>query len=376
MKTFRSGDFRQHVGYRAFFPEKINRAYEFTDSELLPLLEQASLRLGELNAFAELAPDADQFIRMFVAKEATFSSRIEGTQTTIEETLLKEEEVLPERRNDWQEVQNYIRAMNECLVLLPGLPLSTRMIKQAHQVLLQGVRGEQKLPGEFRRSQNWIGGATLHDAVFVPPPWTEVEDLMGDLEKFLHAEHTHLPHLLKIALAHYQFETIHPFLDGNGRIGRLMIPLYLVEASVLSKPVFYLSDFIERHKSYYYEHLTKVRTENDLRPWFRFFLAGTVETCQKAIGGLKGILELKQDCETRRLPSLGRKSPAGMVLLRRLFSNPMVRPDEVATLTGTSMVAAYRLIDDFIKLGILREQTGFKRNRVFVFDEYMKLFQR
>lgn len=376
MKSFVSGSFRLNTGYQAFFPEKINRTYEFDDSGMLPLLEQANLKLGELSTWSELAPDIDQFIRLFVVKEATFSSRIEGTQTSVEEALLKEDDILPERRNDWQEVNNYIAAMNECLQLLPALPLSSRMIKKAHGILLQGVRGESKMPGEFRTSQNWIGGATPMDAAFVPPPWTEVEPLMGDLENFLHNDNTNLPHLLKIALAHYQFETIHPFLDGNGRIGRLIIPLYLIAAGMLRRPAFYLSDFIERNKIHYYDHLTRVRTQNDLRPWCRFFLAGTVETCERSISALRSITALKKDCETVRLPTLGRRQPNAMVLLSRLFTNPIIQADEVAALTGVSMVSSYKLLDDFTRLGILKEQTGYRRNRVFVFREYLDLFER
>lgn len=376
MKSFISGSFRLNTGYQAFFPEKINRTYEFDDSSMLPLLELTHLKLGELSTWSELAPDIDQFIRLFVVKEATCSSRIEGAQTSVEEALLHEMDISPERKADWQEVNNYIAAMNKCLQLLPSLPLSSRMIKKAHAILLQGVRGERKLPGEFRTSQNWIGGATPMDAAFVPPPWTEVDGLMGDLENFLHNENTNLPHLLKIALAHYQFESIHPFLDGNGRIGRLMIPLYLISAGILPKPAFYLSDFIERNKAHYYDHLTKVRTQNDLRPWFRFFLAGTVETCERSIDALRKITALKKDCETQRLPTLGRKQPKAQLLLSRLFSYPIIRADEVAALAGMSLVSSYKLLNDFIRLGILKEQTGYRRNRVFVFRKYLDLFER
>ncbi|MBK8967945.1 MAG: Fic family protein [Saprospiraceae bacterium] len=376
MNSFQAGTFRLNTGYQAFFPEKINRSYAFDDSAMLPLLEKANLKMGELNTWSELAPDIGQFIRLFVVKEATLSSRIEGTQTSVEEALLNAEDIAPERRDDWQEVNNYIEAMNVCLRLLPSLPLSSRMIKKAHAVLLQGVRGERKAPGEFRRSQNWIGGATPMDAAFVPPPWTEIEALMGDLENFLHSENTQLPHLLKIALAHYQFETIHPFLDGNGRIGRLMIPLYLISVSMLQQPAFYISDFIERNKVHYYDHLTRVRMQNDIRPWFRFFLVGTIETCETAIVALRSITDLKKDCETKRLTTLGRRLPNARLLLDRLFSNPIIRADEVAAHAGVSLVSSYKLIDDFVRLGILQEQTGYRRNRVFVFREYLNLFER
>jgi hypothetical protein len=208
------------------------------------LVEKSSIAIGQLDAYSHQIPNIDLFIRMNVVKEATVSSRIEGTQTNMEEALLKETDIQPERRNDWVEVNNYIQALNESIGHLGELPLSSRLLKEAHKTLLQGVRGEHKLPGEFRRSQNWIGGSALLSAVFIPPVWEEVNNLMGDMENFLHNEDTGLTNLIKIAIAHYQFETIHPFLDGNGRIGRLMITLYLVEKGIIQKPVLYLSDFL------------------------------------------------------------------------------------------------------------------------------------
>ena len=262
--------------------------------ELLPLIEKANLKLGELSAYSELVPDINHFIRLHVVKEATLSSRIEGTRTNIEEAMMREEDIKPERRNDWIEVNNYILALTQAIQELEHLPISTRLIKKTHQTLLQGVRGENKLPGEFRRSQNWIGGATLSDATFIPPVWNEIDDLIGDLENFLHNDDTNLPHILKIALAHYQFETIHPFLDGNGRIGRLLITLYFVEKGILHQPVLYLSEFFERNKSYYYENLMRVRLHNDIQQWFKFFLVGTIEMAIKGVEGLRKILALKK----------------------------------------------------------------------------------
>jgi Fic family protein len=372
---FNSGNYIQALGYRAFQPEKINRSYQFDESDLLFLLERASIKLGELNAYAELVPDVEHLIRLHVVKEATVSSRIEGTQTNMEEALLKEEEIVPEKRNDWREVNNYIRAMNQSIEQLDMLPLSSRLLKNAHKTLLSGVRGEHKLPGEFRKSQNWIGGATLVDAAFIPPIWQEVNPLMGDLENFLHNDNTGLTHVLKIALAHYQFETIHPFLDGNGRIGRLMITLYFIQAGIMKKPVLYLSDFFDRNRSLYYDNLTLVRTKSDLKTWLRFFILGVIETCDKAVLGLKNILELKKDCESGRIVTLGKKMPSAQVLLHSLFIDPVVRPDRVAQLTGLSLVSTYKLIDDFVRLKILREVTGGQRNRIYLFDEYFKVFE-
>lgn len=371
---FKSGHSILTYGYRAFQPEKINRTYQFDETDLLNLLEKANIRLGELNAYAELVPDVEHFIRLHVVKEATVSSRIEGTNTNMEEALLQEEEIRPEKRNDWREVNNYIRAMNQSIDALNSLPLSSRLLKNAHKTLLSGVRGEHKLPGEFRKSQNWIGGATLIDAAFIPPVWQEVNPLMGDLENFLHNEHTGLTHILKIALAHYQFETIHPFLDGNGRIGRLMITLYFIQVGIMKKPVLYLSDFFERNRNLYYENLMLVRTKNDLKSWLRFFIIGVTETCDKAINGLKNILALKKDCETQRIVTLGKRILSAQVLLQSLFIDPVVRPEKVAQLTGLSLVSAYKLIAQFEELKILREITGRQRNRIYLFDEYFRVF--
>jgi Fic family protein len=371
---FKSGTYIPSNGYKAFQPTKINRAYRFDYTDLLPLIEQANLKLGELSAYSELVPDVDHFIQLHVIKEATVSSKIEGTHTNMEEALLQENEIDPERRDDWREVNNYIRSMKHSISELENLPLSSRLLKQAHGILLKDVRGDHKMPGEFRTSQNWIGGASLKDAAFIPPVWQEVDPLMGDLENFLHNDQTGLPHVIKIALAHYQFETIHPFLDGNGRIGRLMITLYFIHAGILKKPVLYLSDFFERHRSLYYDNLTGIRTRNDLKTWAKFFLVGIVETSEKAIQGLRKILALKVDCETKRISQLGKKMKPAQALLHSLFSEPLVRPDEVATITGLSMVSSYKLIEDFERLNILKEITGNQRNRIFAFHEYFNVF--
>ena len=288
---------------------------------------------------------------------------------------MQEQEVDPDKRNDWREVNNYIDALNKSVAHLNSLPLSSRLLRQAHKILLQGVRGKYKLPGEFRRSQNWIGGATITDATFIPPIWEDVEPLISDLEKFLHSNDTGLPHIIKVALAHYQFETIHPFLDGNGRIGRLLITLYFIHAGVLNKPVLYLSDFFEKHRSLYYDNLTIVRTKHDLKQWLKFFLIGTIETSEKAIAGLKSIIKLKQQCETKRIVKLGKKVPVAQILLQHLFTNPVIRPAEVSKVTGLSMVSSYKLIEDFVGLKILHELTKGQRNRIYIFSDYFEVFK-
>lgn len=375
MKSFKSGTYINAIGYKAFAPELINRIYKIDDAALQLLIEKSTLKLGELNAYAQLVPDIDHFIKLHVVKEATVSSKIEGTQTNMEEALLKEEEIEPEKRNDWREVNNYVNALNQSVENLSKLPLSSRLLKQAHKTLLDGVRGDSKLPGEFRRSQNWIGGATLNDATFIPPVHHDVEKLIGDLENFLHSNDTGLPNVLKAAVAHYQFETIHPFLDGNGRIGRLLITLYFIDANILQKPVLYLSDFFERNRNLYYDNLMAVRTRNDIQQWLKFFLVGIIETADKAIEGLREIIKLKQDCETKRIVTLGKRAPKAQILLQYLFTQPVVRPDDVAKITGTSLVTAYKLIDDFERLNILQAIGDAQRNKLYIFNEYFKVFK-
>ncbi|MBF0275924.1 MAG: Fic family protein, partial [Nitrospinae bacterium] len=264
IKNFKAGSLKKGYKYSYFLPEKINHSFYWTDETINELLETASLKLGELNSFSRFVPDTDIFIRMHVVKEAVLSSRIEGTQTNIEEALIEEKNIVPEKRDEWQEVNNYVLAMNMAIEKLRAMPLSNRLIKEAHKTLLSSVRGKHKRPGEFRTSQNWIGGASLADAVFIPPAHTELPDLLSDLELFLHNTEIKIPHLIRIAIAHYQFETIHPFLDGNGRVGRLLITLYLVGGGVLEKPLLYLSDFFEKNKGLYYDNLTMTRTKNDL----------------------------------------------------------------------------------------------------------------
>lgn len=376
INQFKAGNWvQQPTGYRSFLPKEINHPFTWADSELNILLERATLRLGELNSYSQFVPNIGMFIRMHVVKEATVSSRIEGTQTNIEEALLKVNDVAPERRDDWQEVNNYIMALNQALARLDTLPLSSRLLRETHRTLLQGVRGEHKLPGEFRTSQNWIGGATLNDAVFVPPHFADLGRLMGDLENFLHNDAIAVPHLIKIGIAHYQFETIHPFLDGNGRIGRLMILLYLVSNNMLKEPILYLSDFFDRNKSLYYDNLMVVRQKHNLTQWLKFFLVGVAQTAEKAIASLDAIMQLKQDCENRIL-TLGRKAPNAKRMLDSLFAQPVVSAADVAALVGLSVVAANALLVDFQRLNILHEATGFKRNRLFFFQDYLEVFHR
>ena len=272
INKFKSGKWLKGNQYKYFMPEEINHKWSISDTNLHKRIETVSLRLGELNSFAKFVPNIDLFIQSYVMKEVVTSSRIEGTNTNIEQAFSDELDINPEQRDDWRETAKYREAMNFALSELNKIPLSNRLIKKAHKILLSHVRGKTKNPGEFRRSQNWIGGATIDDAMFVPPSTEHVENLMSDLEKFLHNEQIGIPHLVKVAIAHYQFETIHPFLDGNGRIGRLMITLYLVSAGMLEKPLLYTSDFFEKNKSLYYDKLTFARDKNDLSGWIYYFL--------------------------------------------------------------------------------------------------------
>lgn len=374
MKKFQAGRYVQQGHYKSFQPNFINRAWALDDMGLIQMLGQADRELGRLDMYSDYIPNLDLFIRMHVLKEATQSSRIEGTQTNIEEALQEREDVAPDKRDDWEEVQNYVSAMNEAMDKLKVLPFSARLIKETHKVLLQGVRGEHKQPGEFRQSQNWIGGATINDAVFVPPVHTSIGDLIGDIELFVHNEEHYFPELLKIALVHYQFETIHPFLDGNGRVGRLMITLYLVSKGILKQPVLYLSDFFERNRTHYYDNLMRVREKNDLQQWFKFFLVGITETARNGIQTFDNILKLQKQVDAQ-IQTLGSRASNAQKVIHYLYQRPLLDAAKVAEVAEISPASAYKLIADLEQLGILKEITGGKRGKHYVFSNYVQLFK-
>ena len=374
ISSFKSGKLQQRLEYKSFVPTLINEEWHLDNDAVALLLSQADQKLGELNAFSQLIPDVDFFIKMHVVKEGTKSSRIEGTQTNIDEAIQKEEFIQPEKKDDWQEVQNYVEAMNTAIAELQHLPLSNRLLKNAHKIILQGVRGKHKQPGEFRISQNWIGGNSLADAKFIPPHQEGVLEYMSDLEQFIHSDKTNLPHLIKIAILHYQFETIHPFLDGNGRIGRLLITLYLVSTGLLVKPTLYLSDFFEKNKEHYYDNLTIVRTKDDLVQWLKFFLEGIRVTAESSIQTFKEIIALRASVENKII-QLGKKQMLAKNVLQYLYSQPITDMHSIAIATNVSVTSISRLLNDFIRLGILVELTGFKRNRIFAFEQYLKLFR-
>ncbi|MBC7887417.1 MAG: Fic family protein [Ferruginibacter sp.] len=376
LKDYKAGVLTKQFGYKSFQPNEINKEWIVGNAELETLLAEANLKLGELNAFSTFVPDVNVFIRMHIVKEATQSSRIEGTKTQMNEAVLDERDINPELKDDWREVQNYIEAMEYAIQGLEKLPLSSRLLKRAHKILLKGVRGEKKSPGEFRTSQNWIGGATLTDAVFIPPHHNSVPDLIGDLEKFLNNSDIKVPHLIRIGMAHYQFEVIHPFLDGNGRIGRLLTTLYLVDQKILTRPTLYLSDFIEKNRSVYYDNLLSVSAKNTMEQWLKFFLVGIIETAKNSIATLLKIIALRDKLEKETITVLGKRSPNAKALLHLLYGKPVITSTDIIESLGVTKQTASALLKDFLNLKILKEQTGFKRNRIFVFDEYLRLFEK
>jgi Fic family protein len=374
MKKFKAGNTVNQGTYKSFIAEEINREWTLDDMEVIELLSQADRQLGRLDMYSEHTPNIDLFISMHVLKEATKSSKIEGTKTNIEEALQDREEIADEQRDDWEEVQNYINALNSAIKSLDELPISSRLIKMAHKALLKGVRGKHKVPGQFRTSQNWIGGATISDATFIPPPHQDVARLMADLENFSHNTEIKLPHLLKIAVLHYQFETIHPFLDGNGRVGRLLITLYLVEKEILKKPILYLSDFLERNRQLYYDNLMKVRLTNDIKQWFKFFLVGIIETAKGSIETFDNIMKLQKEVDDK-IQRFGSRAHNARVIIHQLYLRPLINVQKVASLTKLSLPSAYKLVSDLEEFGILKEITGAKRGKNYLFDDYIKLFK-
>jgi len=373
MKSYKSGNFQNQGFYKSFQPTQINKNWLLDDMEIQQLLSKADRQLGRLDMYSEYIPNIDLFISMHILKEAAQSSKIEGTQTNIEEALLEREDIIQEKREDWEEVQNYIEAMNTAIKQLETLPFSTRLIKETHKILLQGVRGKNKRPGEFRTSQNWIGGASISDATFIPPIQSTIAELMGDLEKFAHNEEFYFPDLLKIALIHYQFETIHPFLDGNGRVGRLLITLYLVDKTILKKPILYLSDFFERNRQLYYDNLMNVRTKNDLKQWFKFFLVGIIETAKNGVETFDAILKLKKEVE-EKIQKKANRSKHLLKVMDFLYQKPVVNAIKIVELTNVSQPTAYKILDELVSFEVLKEITGGKRGKVYVFHNYIQLF--
>lgn len=374
IEKFDAGKKVQSINYKYFMPNIVNEIWQWSDPKLNKLLETASFELGQLNSFAKLVPNIDLFIHSYIIKEAVVSSRIEGTQTHFDEAFLSKENINPKRKDDWQEVQNYTQALNEAILKLEELPISSRLLLRTHEILMQGVRGEKKTPGEYRRSQNWIGGKSLDDAVFIPPLHSHLNELLSDLENFIHNENIDIPNLLKVAIIHYQFETIHPFLDGNGRIGRLLITLYLTEKKVLNKPLLYLSSYFEKDKNLYYDNLSRVRTHNEMLQWLKYFLVGIAQTASQAVQTLSNILELKNKNEILIQNELGKRIKTGLLLHNYILTQPLLTIKEVQKVCNLTAKTAGDLVSQFVEKGILKELTGQYRNRIFIYDDYLKMF--
>jgi Fic family protein len=367
----------QPTGYKAFIPAALPPNPPVRISPKLQLLlSQADLALGRLDGSIQTLPNPDLFVLMYVRKEAVLSSQIEGTQSSLQDLLAAEAKVLDSHiPRDVDEVINYVNAMNYGIKRLPELPVSVRLIREIHEKLMEGVRGSHLTPGEIRRSQNWIGpaGSTLAKATFVPPPPGEIARALGELERFVHSD-SPLPLLVKIGLAHTQFETIHPFLDGNGRVGRLLITFLLCEQGVLHKPVLYLSHYFKRHRREYYEHLQRVRDEGDWEGWLEFFLVGVSEVSAQATETARRILALREQHRAAITEHLGRAAGNGHKILESLYKRPIVSVNAIQQLTGTSYPAANGLVSRLARLDILKEITARKRNRIFRYEPYIELF--
>lgn len=378
-KVERAGRYvRQLEGYRAYMPNPLPPEPPVEiGMEMRELLSAADRSLGRLDGSVKTLPNADLFILMYVRKEAVLSSQIEGTQSSLQDVLAAEAKIFnPDRPQDAGEVINYVRAMNHGLERLKSLPVSVCLIREIHKKLLSGARGAELRPGEIRSSQNWIGpgGCALNEAVFVPPPPGEVGNLLGQLEKFIHGG-ADLPLLVQIGLIHSQFETIHPFLDGNGRVGRLLISFLLCERGVLLKPVLYISHYFKRHRQEYYDLLQAVRDRGEWEEWLIFFLRGVVEVSGRAAETARSIVDLRERHRALISENFGQSAGNGHKVLESLYKTSIVSVEDVKNLTGVSYQAASGLVGKFTKHGLLREITGRSRNRRFGYRPYIALFE-
>jgi Fic family protein len=364
----------QPEGYRAFVPAPLPPDPPLAfDAQLASVLARAGTALGRLDGVAATLPNPNLFVAMYVRREAVLSSQIEGTQSTLDDLLAYE--IDPKRPNlpdDVDEVVNYIGAMNYGLARLDTLPLCLRLLREIHGRLMEGTRGGNKSPGEFRQSQNWIGGARgLVDATFIPPPPHEMQAALGNLERFLH-DSGGLDPLIVAALGHAQFETIHPFLDGNGRIGRLLITFLLCHEKVLQRPVLYLSHYLKQHRASYYDRLMAIRLAGDWEGWLRFFLAGVADVAREAEQTARQIVQLRED--TRQRAQAARMSTTAFRLLEYLFQRPIINVNAARAHLGVSFAAANSLVRELSEIGLLSETTGASRNRIFRFGPYLDLF--
>ena len=374
IEEFKSGTYRNQGSFKSFLPSKINDIWSWDSPEINSLLSKAYMYLGSLDGYSSLIPNVDVYIKMHIQVEANRSNKIEGTKTTIEEDLASESAFVSiEKRDDIAEVNNYICAINYGIKRIKDddFPLSSRLIREIHSILLKGVRGEHKTPGEFRRSQNFIGGSMPSNALYVPPAVCDLDDLMNDFDKFMNNQ-DNLPSLIKIAIMHYQFETIHPFLDGNGRIGRLLIPLFLLSRKELNKPCFYISNYFEKNRSEYYTLLQNVRMKNNMKDWICFFLKASVETAKGAKDKFSKVIDIVREYEdylkSKRTSSVLSK------ILNEMYSKPIIGINQLSKKTGLSVQGINKAMHVLLDDKIVSEITGAKRNRIFKLDKYFSTF--
>jgi Fic family protein len=374
LEEYKAGEYKQGNGYKAFLPSKINYNWGWDDTKLDSLLAEANRQIGELNAYSLLLPNVDLYIKMHVKIEANKSSKIEGTRTTIEEDLSDLQDINPEKRDDWEEVQNYVKATNYGIDRINnGFPVCNRLIRDIHKILLNGVRGEKKTPGEFRISQNWIGGTMPSTAAYVPPLVEDLADCLKDLELFINNEEIDTPDLIKIAIIHYQFESIHPFLDGNGRIGRLLIPLYLQSKKYLDNPCLYISFFFEKNRDLYYQKLNDVRIKNDIIGWIKFFLEGIIETAKIAKEKFKKVVELTKKVDTQ-ITDLKVKYDNAKKIIDYFYDEPYSTRKKISEALEMPESTVNGVINELKSANIIKETTGYSRNQIFVFSEYVEIF--
>ncbi len=375
IEDFVSGSYRNNGDYRSFIPSSIDDIWTWSSPEINSLLSEADQEIGALSSFSELVPDIELYIRMHLRVEANRSSRIEGTMTSVEEDMLPREILNAEQRCDVLEIDNYVKALDYGVsrILADDFPFTSRLLRELHQILMQGVRGEHKTPGEFRRSQNFIGGSKPSDALYVPPALIDMDEAISDFDKFAHRNG--IPILIKLALMHYQFETIHPFLDGNGRIGRLMIPLFLLSEKKLIKPCFYISSYFEKHRSEYYDALQKARTENDMKRWVCFFLNASLNTAREAKSIFSRAIRQVEEYNSYII-NKGSQHKAIGITIKAMYSKPVTTAMELAEDTGLSIQSVNQALKILLEDSIVAELSGKKRNRIFKLTEYMDIFSR
>lgn len=377
IKDFKAGLFKLQLGFKSFSPELINKQWIISDPEINSLLSEANFKLGELNSTLKFFQKVDLFAKMLVIKEAVSSCRIDGAQIKFDEIFIKENDVKEDQKRAWREVNNYIWSINKALENFPKVSISNPLIKEIHKNLIVDLDGKISGIGEFRKDQNWIGGDTIDNAKFIPPTFSEINELMRDLENFINNDEITVPILIKIAIIHYQFETIHPFLDGNGRIGRMLINLFLVANGFLLKPILNISEYFENTKVLYFENLANVQIKNDLSKWIKYFLRGIITSAEKGVTIFQKIQSLQNDVMESRIPTLGgKKLSLAKSVLTYLYKNPTIYSNYLVEAIEITKPTANAIIKDFVKRQILVEVTGQKRNRLFIFKDYTKLFDK